>query len=317
MGRGNVKLPSIRNYAENAGLERLYKYYPRIRIEFMKSTPHAWKSRAELKSLLQRFDVRAGPEEFGKLIQRFESRGRHSNSSDEHFRSFKTIFAGTIVPQKAVMRAEEARRKALMMKRQSVHRLDGEAWGVGSKTFARRVYYRERVSNKFGKVKMRTPHMYPKKSIGRTVRWGRGWFTSEEAHEESVKELYQKFHTVRMTFRSIDVSTTNPIEQAEVESLLRRFKISLSRHAFKKLLDQHGMFTCESCNFVRFLKIFGPHVSSTKSIVPIHVDHLSRRPKGAAIKKSTIDKEALLNRQFLGVAIAGIFGGYCAAHSLK
>ena len=183
------------------------------------------------------------------------------------FETFAKTFSSSIRPTKRALLDEAERQR----KRESIHRLGGEAWGVEGKFEKRKVYYRDRVSNKFGKVQMKQPHAYPKASIGRTVRFGSGYFTEKEAHVERVKILYLKFHTVLHSFRSIDMKELSAIEEAEIETMLRRFRIKLTRTEFKTLLQKHNLLSAKTMPFARFFEIFSPHVSTKSSVLPIIV----------------------------------------------
>lgn len=189
------------------------------------------------------------------------------------FETFAKMFSSSIRPTKQSLRDLEVQRQ---LKRESIHRLGGEAWGVEGRFEKRKVYYRDRVSNKFGKVQMKQPHAYPKSSIGRTVRFGNGYFTEQEAHVERVKILYLKFHTVLHSFRSIDMKDPTAIEEAEIETMLRRFRIKLTRTEFKTLLERHNLLSVKTMPFARFFEIFSPHVSTKSSVLPIIVKSTKR-----------------------------------------
>ena len=291
----NNQEKTVYDAAKLITLKRLYKYYKRIRIQYsvrnlththarahvkrsnktkhqQKSTPRAWAERKDLKSLMNRFDICLNPVEFGQLMEAYEF--KYNTSS---FETFAKMFSSSIRPTERALRDEAERQR----KRESIHRLGGEAWGVEGRFEKRKVYYRDRVSNKFGKVQMKQPHAYPKAAIGRTIRFGSGYFTEKEAHVERVKILYLKFHTVLHSFRSIDMKELSAIEEAEIETMLRRFRIKLTRAEFKTLLQKHNLLSAKTMPFARFFKIFSPHVSTKSSVLPIIV----KSPKSSSPRR--------------------------------
>ncbi len=236
--------------------------------------------------MLRRFDICITPVEFGQLIESYEFRF----GNDLEFGSFSKTFSSSINPNPKALREELERQR----KRDSIHRLGGEAWGVEGRYESLKVYYRDRVTNKFGKVQLKQPHAYPKKSIGRTVPFGKGFFTEREAHVERVKIFYLKFHTVLHTFRHIDVNEPSAIEEAEIEMMLRRFQIKLNRSEFKKLLEKHNLLNVRTMVFSKFFEIFSPHVSTKSSVLPIIVKKESRSDSSPRRRRRNKKEESLL-----------------------
>jgi len=239
-----------------------------------KSSPRDWERRKDLKTLMKRFDICLSPVQFGQLMESYEF--QHDTHS---FETFSKTFSSSIRPTRKHLEDEADRLK----RKESVHRLGGEAWGVEGKFEKRKVYYRDRVANKFGKVQMKQPHAYPKASIGRTVKFGSGFFTEKEAHVERVKILYSKFHTVLHAFRSVDVKEPSVMEEAEIEMMLRRFRINMNRASFKALLERHNLLNTRTMPFAKFFQIFSPLVATKSSVLPIIVT--STRTKSSSPRR--------------------------------